>query len=88
MTRSVIAAAHGHFAESLHHHPLGLIMGPVVAVALVRNYFGYVKTGLWGAGENAKGRFANVALIVLGLAFFGVWIARFFGAFGGPEPVG
>jgi len=47
-----------------------------------------VVRGQWGEADAKTSRAIDVALIALGLLMIGVWIARFFGAFGGPEPVG
>ena len=88
MTRAVMAAAHGHFDASFHHHPLALVMFPIVAFVFAKNFTGYVRTGSWGAGESTKSRGIDVVLIAIGIAMLGIWIARFFGFLGGPEPVG
>ena len=88
LTRAVMAAAHGHFNESFHHHPMAMVMFPLVAFVFAQNFVGYVRTGHWGVGEKSKSKGLDVALIALGIAMLAIWVARFFGAFGGPEPVG
>jgi hypothetical protein len=88
LTRAVLAAAHGGFNESFHHHPMAMVMFPLVAYVFARNFVGYVRTGAWGQGEKAKSKSLDMILIALGIAMIAIWIARFFGAFGGPEPIG
>jgi hypothetical protein len=51
------------------------------------NAFRYVLEGRWGAVERKTDRWFTGLVITLGAAMIGVWIARFFGAFGGPVPV-
>lgn len=87
LTRATIAALHGDFAGSFHHHPLAVLMVPFVAWLLLRNVVGYVARGVWGEAERKTGRVMNAFFVVIAFAMFAVWIARFFGAFGGPEPV-
>jgi hypothetical protein len=88
LTRATLAAMHGDFHASFHHHPLAIVMVPLVGWFLARNGWGYVVRGQWGEADAKTSRAIDAALIALGLLMMGVWIARFFGAFGGPEPVG
>jgi len=87
LTRATIAAMHGDFVGSFHHHPLALIMAPLLAWFLVRNAYGYVARGKWGEVDEKRGKLLDVLLIIVAFAMIAVWLARFFGAFGGPEPV-
>lgn len=87
LTRATFALAQGHVHEAAHFHPLVFIVTPVVSVMFAYNAFSYVKSGVWFASEKLKGRFVNAAWLALGALMLGVWIARFFGAFGGPVPV-
>jgi hypothetical protein len=64
-------------------HPLWFVVLPLFAVAAAIELGGYVRTGAWGAVARIRGSkyvaYATLALLV------SVWIARFFGAFGGPS---
>jgi hypothetical protein len=88
LTRATLAAARGDFTASFHHHPLAIVMVPLVGWFLARNAWGYVVRGRWGEADGKSSRALDLALAVFAFAMFAVWIARFFGAFGGPEPVG
>ncbi|GAC1361617.1 MAG: hypothetical protein NVSMB47_13890 [Polyangiales bacterium] len=88
LTRAVVAALHGDLRGSFHHHPLALLMAPLIAVVLLRHATGYVLRGAWGEADAVGGKWVDRALIALAVLMLGVWIARFFGLLGGPEPVG
>lgn len=87
LTRATLALAHGHLEEALHFHPLSVVVAPVVIAAFSYNAFAYVTRGRWAATEAAQGRSITRLGVVLAAAMIMVWIARFFGAFGGPVPV-
>jgi hypothetical protein len=86
LTRATFALLHGHLGESLSFHPLAIVISPLLVAYVTYNSVSYVITGRW----SSPGRIDRVttkgsmALIVIMLA---VWLARFFGAFGGPVPV-
>jgi hypothetical protein len=82
MTRAARLVAHGDLAGATHMHPLWFIVLPLVAVAVLLELAGYLRTGAWGAA--AKLRPLRYAGYVTGAILVVVWIARFFGAFGGP----
>lgn len=87
LTRATMAILRGDFAGGLHLHPLAPIVTPVVAVMLAYNSMTYVREGRFYAAERLNGRAMTAFAIVMGALMLGVWIARFFGAFGGPAPV-
>jgi hypothetical protein len=87
LTRATLAMAHGHLDEALRYHPLAPIMSPVVLVAFAINGVSYVAKGRWTASETAQGRWITRAAFVLAVAMMVLWVARFFGAFGGPVSV-
>jgi hypothetical protein len=87
LTRATLAALHGDLHASLMFHPLALVITPTVLITLFRDLYGYAKRGVWGEGQ-AGGRVMTVFAGVLATAMIGLWIARFFGLFGGPVPVG
>jgi Protein of unknown function (DUF2752) len=87
MTRATIALLHGHLAEAVHFHPLAPVVVPLLGAFALHGAWRYVRDGAWPM-TSGKGLVrlaaAGVALWVLLVA---VWIARFFGAFGGPVAV-
>ncbi len=87
LTRATISLFHGDIHAAAHMHPLVFVVTPVIAVAFSYNAYAYVLRGQWFASEGLKSRFITAAWIVLGVAMVALWIARFFGAFGGPVPV-
>jgi hypothetical protein len=87
LTRATLALAGGHFHEALRFHPFVMIVSPIIILAFSYNAFTYVTKGRWAATEAAQGRWITGISIVLGVAMIAVWVARFFGAFGGPVPV-
>jgi hypothetical protein len=76
---------HLHFAQATRIHPLALVVVPFVVVLACVELGGYVVTGRFGVWtEKSAVRIAGLALCA---ALFVVWIARFFGAFGGPDRI-
>ena len=87
LTRATLALAHGHVAEALHFHPLSIVLAPLVVVAVGYNAAVYVWAGKTAAAEGLQGRWVTRLGVLLAVVMVAVWIARFFGAFGGPVPV-
>ncbi|XYH92315.1 DUF2752 domain-containing protein [Sorangium sp. So ce1128] len=87
LTRATLALAHGRVAEALHFHPLSPIMAPLVVAALAYNAAIYVKDGRVAATESVQGAWVTRLGVALAVLMVTVWVARFFGAFGGPVPV-
>lgn len=87
LTRATLALLGGHVHEAIHLHPLVFIVTPVIGVAFTYNALAYVRRGEWFASERLGGRWITRAWIVLGVAMVTLWLARFFGALGGPVPV-
>jgi hypothetical protein len=86
LTRAALAMARGDFARATALHPLAIVLVPLVALVLGRHALSYVRTGsAWtGTRANRWSEYLGAAL-VFSLLF--VWIARFFGFWGGPVPV-
>lgn len=65
--------------------PLWFVVLPLVAIVFGVDTWRYVRTGAWssilGAGPAKWIGFAVMTALVA------IWVARFFGAFGGPAPV-
>ncbi len=87
-TRAMRALLSGDVGRALHLNPVGpfvaLLIGGLVLQALVS----MVRDGdVRGMGRGRLGAFLQRALIVAAALEVIVWIARFFGALGGPVPI-
>jgi hypothetical protein len=82
LTRATRHAIHGDVAAATSMHPLVWLVVPVVAAFVAVEVVGFVRTGAWGSSARVKG--SNVVMVGTAALMFVVWIARFFGAFGGP----
>ncbi len=87
MTRATLAALVGDIRLSLRLHPLALLITPYVMLVMARNTWGYLARGRWGEGDAASHPLWTWSAGILGVAMIALWIARFFGAFGGPVSV-
>jgi hypothetical protein len=85
LTRATRLALAGDVAGATHLHPLWFVVVPWVVVVGARELFAVVATGELVPLERwpRTRRSAQVLLTLLVL----VWVARFFGALGGPVPV-
>jgi len=88
LTRATLAAAQGNFAEAFALHPLFWLISPVLIGLLGAIALGYIR------GRTVLPFLATISpktITIVGVAFslttFAVWLARFYGAFGGPVPV-
>jgi Protein of unknown function (DUF2752) len=86
LTRATLAAVQGHFAQALHFHPLVFFVTPIYLGVLTSLGWGYVRGGARLPSRRA-GTLMTTLAIVLFVSLTGVWLARFFGAFGGPVAV-
>jgi uncharacterized membrane protein YozB (DUF420 family) len=84
--RAARAALHGDFARAFHLHPLWPAIVIVVGAIAVAESVSFVRNGALGAypGRRTLMRVAFALAVVV----FVVWIARFFGALGGPVALG
>jgi hypothetical protein len=84
MTRATRLAMHGDFAGATHMHPLWMVVLPACAAWAIVECVGFARTRTWGASAESRA-LRWVAGVIVALLVI-VWIARFFGAFGGPVP--
>jgi hypothetical protein len=84
MTRATRFALHGDFAAATRMHPLWFLVPPALVAIVIAETVAFRRTGRWGTviERTWVKRAGGVILVVL----VAVWIARFFGAFGGPAP--
>lgn len=87
MTRATLRLLELDLEGALRFHPLVLVGLPLVAAVFGVNSIVFVQTGRWGYVEGRMSKPVTALFTVLAVITFGVWIARFFGAFGGPVPV-
>jgi hypothetical protein len=83
MTRAAMALAQGDFARAVALHPLSPVMAPLMAGVLVRQAVAYVRTGA-KFGTGPVPRPLELLAAMMALLLIAVWVARFFGFFGGP----
>lgn len=84
MTRATHLVLHGDLHGALAIHPLVLVLFPWALVLLVAELVGHARRGRFVTWvEHRPLRLGTYAIV--GAATV-VWIARFFGAFGGPVP--
>ncbi|HLV22271.1 MAG TPA: DUF2752 domain-containing protein [Polyangiaceae bacterium] len=86
LTRATLALARGHFGEALHLHPLVPLLAPLYLGLLVygcRSFLAQAPRAADAVLDRRLTWLAGGSLVLLLL----VWIARFFGYFGGPVPV-
>jgi hypothetical protein len=91
LTRATLTMVHGHFAEALVLHPLVFVLSPIYAGAMIAALVDYVRGPSRAAprkqGGFTSGRTFMIFAIMLLVLTLGIWLARFFGAFGGPVQV-
>lgn len=85
ITRATRLAIGGDFVGATKMHPLWFLVVPYVGTILGVQLARYARYGdFLPLGDNAFVRRSGQALLALLIV---VWVARFFGAFGGPSPV-
>ena len=83
MTRATLALLHGDVARAFAIHPLSPIIAPLAAGWIVTQAASYVRTER-GFGTARVPRSIELVAAALVMLLFGIWLARFFGCFGGP----
>lgn len=89
LTRATLALLHGDLARAVRFHPLSPVIVPLLAGLFASATWHFVR------GPSAVSppvvalppRVVNAGAALLFVLVLGVWVARFFGAFGGPVPV-
>ncbi len=87
-TRAVHALLHGDLAGVMRFNPLGPVMAVVLGLMAIDTLVVVLRDGSARRVATTRvGKLLSRALIVVALLEVALWIARFFGAFGGPVPV-
>lgn len=84
LTRATLALAHGDIVAATAFNPVAFIVCPLFVGAFAYAAYRYVRRGSVGADSWGAGPMLVVTMGVL----TAIWIARWFGFFGGPVPVG
>jgi len=91
LTRATLAALRGDFAGALHFHPLVFLLAPLFGALAGSAAWNYVRGPLAAQSPRQRSlwthRATTITSSLLVALVFAVWVARFFGAFGGPAPV-
>jgi hypothetical protein len=87
LTRATLALLGGHVSEAVALHPLSPLVSPLLVGFLAYGGVVYVRRGRWPATEGRAGTRVAGAGVALWVLLLAVWIARFYGAFGGPVAV-
>ena len=76
-------------AAATHANPIAPVVVPFLAALVAFELGGYVRSGRFGfwSGPGKTKSAVRIAGVAMCAALFVVWIARFFGAFGGPVKV-
>ncbi len=85
MTRAAALALTGQFAAATRMHPLWFVVLPLLTLAAATEAIGYARGGARQSVLADPKTFAVAGGIVALMT--AVWIARFFGMFGGPAPL-
>ena len=81
ISRATWELLHLHFRQAWSEHPLVFLVVPYVALLATWETYRWVRYG--ELGSFMKHRAARIVGMTLAVLLFLVWIARFFGAFGG-----
>lgn len=87
-TRAVLALLHGDFDGVLAANPLGPAAAVLMGLFAGQAWLSILRWGdMREAGKGRLGTVAKGALVVVAVLEFALWIARFYGFFGGPVSV-
>ena len=91
LTRATLDLLHGNLSAALHMHPLVLLVSPLYIGGVLASLYDFVRGPVPGKSPGPLRRwFSRIIGPVAGVTFallLIVWLARFYGWFGGPAPV-
>lgn len=91
LTRATLDLVEGHLSAALHMHPLVLIVSPLYIGGVLASVYAFIRGPVPGRVPGPFARwFGRVIGPIAGVTFallLIVWVARFYGYFGGPAPV-
>jgi hypothetical protein len=86
--RAVVALLHGDLDGVLVYNPFGPAVALLLGILAVQAVVSMARHGDFrDAGAGRVGRAVKVLFLVVAAGELALWIARFFGALGGPVPV-
>ena len=83
LTRAGLALLRGRVSQAWAYHPLIFVVGPAVALYITLLATDAFWPLAWFRASSTQ-RWISRSGLVLAILLFGVWAARFAGAFGGP----
>lgn len=87
LTRATLALAALDLERALALHPLVPVLAPLVVGLSLHSGLAYLWSGDLPVSRAGRSTWGGRAWLGLAIVVLGVWLARFFGAFGGPAPV-
>jgi hypothetical protein len=87
LTRATLAALHGDFPRAFHFHPLFFIATPLYLGVIASIAWSFVRGGTEAPPSKRTSQWITAGAVTLLVLLFIVWLARFFGYFGGPVEV-
>lgn len=87
-TRAVVCLLHGDFDGVLRFNPVGPVMALLIGVLALQGIVSIARYGdLRNVGDGHLGGLIKRGIFLVAAVDVVLWIARFFGALGGPVPV-
>ncbi len=91
LTRATLDLLHGNLSAALHMHPLVLLVSPLYIGGVLSGVYDFIRGPVPGKQRSVFARWFGriigpVAAVAFALLII-VWVARFYGYFGGPVPV-
>jgi Protein of unknown function (DUF2752) len=87
LTRATLAMFRGDLSAALRFHPLVFLATPMYFGVLGSIAWGYVRGGVEKIPSGRLTKFLSALALTTFVLLMGVWLARFFGAFGGPVEI-
>lgn len=87
LTRATLALFHGDLGGALRYHPLVFLATPMYFGVIGSIAFGYVRGGIEKIPTGRLTKLISALAVVTFFLLMGIWLARFFGAFGGPVEI-
>lgn len=87
LSRATMALLRGDFAVAFRIHPAVFIVLPVLGLYMLGQVATYVNPEWKRLAKLLRNKWLERAIIAMMLVVVALWVARFFGAFGGPVSV-
>jgi len=87
LSRASMALLRGDFARAFSIHPAVFIVVPVLGLYMLGQVATFVNPEWTRLAKLLRNKWLERSIIAMMIVVIALWIARFFGAFGGPVPV-